>query len=587
MLEDTGHYKDDYISIICGFTASNIDSYLAIVHKRIPRIRELPTTVGVHLFHQKVPPLDRQESRLLLQQLFRKEGVTSDPDAMDELAEHVDGYPPSAYFTASLAKDYGVSVLCADKGLLGDFKSRAFTRFVADLKLSDDEWLMLRYLASEQIMPLSVIASALDFPSEHTALVLRNLIDHSLVLVIDDKYGVSPPIRDVVLRTKGFLGERFYRLIRDRLTQAFWVDDEVPPTVETIDATLHAVARSGSADFGPYADLVRVSTIHRLATECYRRTEWEQAAEYAQRAERMDPHRMSAREVLFKSLVQLEQWTEAGEILLQFEKAGYLNASYLKGFMLRKQRRYPEALKAFELAAISGNRSYSLHRDNADCLYRCGRLDDALREIQWVLERNAQNIYVLDLIIKICIDLQSFKEAEKNLVQLERFDIERRFYHHRKATLLAAQGHWEAALNEAEKACSSGRAPFEAFATKTDVLIEMKRYKDALESLDTLGRRFSSHRSDVQLGLRCKMLISQGKWSEALAVYNELRDKTNPVQQGLLVRILELQGQDKRVPLADRERAKAEAAEFRARHAFSNVFDWNALEELEEPGEDS
>ena len=406
MLEDTGDYRSEYIDIIRGFAVRDVDSYLALIHRRVPRIRELPISVGAYVIHQKVPPLECQESRLLLQQLFRKEGIPSDPIALDELAEHVDGYPPSAYFTASLAKDYGVSVLCNDKSLLGEFKSRSFIRFVSDLRLSDDEWLVLRYLASEQIVPLSVIASALDFTSESTALLLRNLIDHSLVLVSDDKYGVSPPIRDVVLRTKGFLGEGLYRLIRDRLTRAFWANNQAAPTVETIDATLHAVARSGSADFGTYHDLVRVSTVHRLATECYHKQEWPQAAEYARRAQRMDSKRWAVREILFKALVQLEQWTEAETMLRQFEKDGYRNAFYLKGFMRRKQRRHAEAIQAFESAANSGNHSYPLHRDYADSLYRCRRFDDALKEIQWVLDRDAQNIYVLDLIIRIRIDKQ-------------------------------------------------------------------------------------------------------------------------------------------------------------------------------------
>jgi len=183
MLEDTGDYKPEYIQIIQGYAVPGEDTYLALVHRRVPRIRELPISVIPYVMHQRVPPLERQESRLLLQQLFRKEGLRSDPNAIDELAEHVDGYPPSAYYTASVAKDYGVSALCANKTLLGEFKSRTFTRFITDLKLPDNEWLVLRYLASEQIIPLSVIAVALDFTLEDTALHLRNLIDHSLVLV--------------------------------------------------------------------------------------------------------------------------------------------------------------------------------------------------------------------------------------------------------------------------------------------------------------------------------------------------------------------------------------------------------------------
>ena len=115
----------------------------------------------------------------------------------------------------------------------------------------------------------------------------------------------------------------------------------------------------------------------------------------------------------------------------------------------------------------------------------------------------------------------------------------------------------------------------------------MRQYKDALDSLETLERRFFSHRSDVQLGLRCKMLIFQGKWSEAMVVWHQLPEKTRPVHQGLLIRILEMQGQDTRVPLADRERAKSEAAELRTKTDFLKIFDMKDLEEIDESDGDS
>jgi len=50
-------------------------------------------------------------------------------------------------------------------------------------------------------------------------------------------------------------------------------------------------------------------------------------------------------------------------------------------------------------------------------------------------------------------------------------------------------------------------------------------------------------------------------------------------QKGLLIRILEMQGQDNRVPLADRERVKTEAAVLRAKTEFLDVFIFKGQDE--------
>jgi len=49
--------------------------------------------------------------------------------------------------------------------------------------------------------------------------------------------------------------------------------------------------------------------------------------------------------------------------------------------------------------------------------------------------------------------------------------------------------------------------------------------------------------------------------------------------KGLLIRILEMQGQDNRVPLADRERVKTEAAVLRAKTEFLDVFIFKGQDE--------
>ena len=199
-----------------------------------------------------------------------------------EVAAYLDGYPPAAYFAAAFAADYGLDVLVADTSTLVDFSAKRFTKFVNDLKLTPAEWLVLQYLCSEGLLPFEAISIAANVPRDDLATALRNLIDHSLIVVVHEKYAVSSPVRDAIIRVPAVTWAGIvYEQVRVNLTRAFWSSAEALPSLEVVDATLHAVARTGSTDLAPYQDLVRPSTLRRLAQECYRRQEWELARQYA------------------------------------------------------------------------------------------------------------------------------------------------------------------------------------------------------------------------------------------------------------------------------------------------------------------
>jgi tetratricopeptide (TPR) repeat protein len=250
---------------------------------------------------------------------------------------------------------------------------------------------------------------------------------------------------------------------------------------------------------------------------------------------------------------------DAKKKLEEIQKAGHRYYFYLKGFMLRRQRQFQEAVKAFQSAIAAGDDSQPLNRDYADCLHRLGRYEDARKRIQRVLQRDPENIFVLDLLARICIDANLLDEAEKTLTKLQRCDIDERFIHHRKARLLSSKSMWVHALAEAEAACNTGHSPFEAYAQRIDILIERSRFAEADEQLIDLKRRFRTHNKEIQIGLNCKLLFRQGKWEEAKAVWDKLEAKTSAVNLGMLCRILALKSKDPAVSLLERQQADLEA----------------------------
>ena len=378
LLTETGEYKTEFINLFTELFSKK-DIYVSILHIRKPFIGDIKQKLPI--VNSKVDPLDRDSMGFLVERLFKTNKVSITKEQIDELINYLDGYPPAAYMALRIAKDYGTSVLMNDKSQLEDFKARLFIRFLEKLRLNEKEWKVLAYLASEEAIPLPVINVALQIGMDETAKIIKNFIDLCVVVPIDNNYVISGPLRTAVHRSRsGNLTQDEYVKIKEAMTSAFWKDN-TPLTIEIVDATLHAVARSGETDLDNYKSLIRFSTILHLANESYNYKEWEKALAYSERAISLDPSRLDAKIIKFKSLVRLEDWHQAERMLAEIEKSHDKKIFYLHGFMFWKQKNFLEAIKQFERALKVGDRANSVYRDLAECLYRVGKYEDAVKNI--------------------------------------------------------------------------------------------------------------------------------------------------------------------------------------------------------------
>jgi tetratricopeptide (TPR) repeat protein len=583
MLDDMGRYKDDYVNLLNNFVSKDEDHYLCIIHKRRPLIDGLP--FNDNLLCQKIPPLKNNEISILLQQLIMNYQISVTKrirQAFHEIVEFLGGYPPAAYFAANCIKEYGVDAITSNSNLLVDLKARRFMQFLKDLNLSEEEWLILKYLAAEMAIPLSGLAIASGLDEEIVSNILIKMQDMNLVLQLDDNYVVSPPIRDAIPRVKGFLDKDFFQRIGVAYTKVFWANPEIAPPIAIIDATLNAISRSGSTDFSPYQDLVRVSTVHRLADDFYHEQEYEKALECANRAEQMAPAIKEIRARIFRSLVQLERYEEAEKKLAEIFQKGDKDAFYLKGFMLKKQRHYKEAIKAFQSAIDVGDKGIPVYRDYADCLWMIKKYDDALKMIKIISDKKPENIYILDTYIRILIDSGDLDAAEEKLNLLKRYDLQERFIHHRFSRFYSKKTFWDLALIEADAAYDTGKNRFQAMAQKVNCLIELCRFTDAEIEIVYLTQKFRRFNQDIQVGLKVKLLIRQDKWREAEIVWNTLKDKSRTVALALFAGILELKAIDSGLSLHDREKARLQASEIRSKVSIMEWFPENEYDEVDE-----
>lgn len=563
MLEPGGEYKEIWSTIIEQFLHVCDDQYLALIHRRRP---VAPEPWENELLTMHIGPLQPPGTQALLRLLFRKVDIDVSMKEVVELSEYVDGYPPAAYAAVRLSENYSIDYLLADKQELIDFKTKSFQRFLDELPLTESQWGVLRYLAAETGMQLAVLSTALNLDERTLAEALRSLIDLSLVQSRDRAFEIAAPIRESVLKLKGFLGKEFYRDVASRLSTEYWSEDPGVPSLSAIDATLRAVSLSGTDTPAPLSPLIRNSNIERAALENYHQGDHLRALEYARRGQMMvDGDSAGLREVCFKCLIRLERWSEAEEELAKIEAANDRQYFFLKGFGLRFRGEFAAAISAFKSAIEVFDRRTAVRRELAFCYYAVGSYEKARLECETALNRREENNpYLLDMLVNIHLAMGDIKNAERVLRELDQVDVARRFIHHRRAVYHSKRKQFDAALREINYAIEGGFSLRDAHAVKVGILINAEMFEAATIALKELVEKFPSQRQDVARGLQIKSLTRQGKWREAMNLWQNISAKRLPVHQGLLKAILMQKSTDQGISLSDRGEARVQADQIAA-----------------------
>lgn len=554
LLDDNGRYVDEIESVM-EVLRNRRTEYLVLIQRRRPSFTSLQLSGASG--HQ-LKALSLESSRVLISQHMNLSGVVANQSQVEKLAELIGGYPPLAVVATKLAQTYGLSALLADEAILVDLKLQTFIPILDRLPLNKQHWRILRLLASEFGLPLDAICVALDEAEEPTAGLIRDLVDYNLVGPTGDEYELSPPLTEAVLRMKGRFKQSEFAAIATKLRKRYWRGDQVP-ALSVLEALVHATGRGGGSLDAEFRDVILPSSLVRLAEDAYHAQDWEQAVTFSRLALKADPELHDAREYLIKSYVRLEKWGDAETELGEVERRRLRRQFYLKGFIAWKRGELEKAVNALRSAVRVGDRSISVTRDLAHCLFRLGTkksLDEARSLMQAALGRPNPNRFIVDLAAQIAIERQAWREVEELLGLLQGVDSPQSF-RYRRAAYLAARGRPFEALNDAEYACSGKSARFEMRVLLASVLIDCRKFEEADEAIAKLRARTEWHK-DIQIGLRCELLIRQAKWREAETVWQGLRSKDRPVHLGLRREILKIKVNDESLPLVEREEVKEE-----------------------------
>lgn len=495
------------------------DLYVFTVSTRRP-----PATVP----SLNIRPLAEEASQRLIAKIADVEKVTLSAPQIRDIAEYVNGYPPCAYFAIDQAKAYGVQSVIMDKNRLVQFRTSAFVKFLRERQLTSEQRSILLVLARYSPVPAQVLAKALALSDQGLIGNLVALVDHSLVVPDSNGlYGIAGPVSEAVLTQfrddKEIDHERVFSALKDLLAS----DEEELPRLQLYRQLLKAALRTGAHKediFHFTSDLIS------FAEDFYHRREYRQCVDAARLAVAESPQSVSGRDILIRALIQEALWTEAEDELKVFRTyAPIRDWHFLNGFLHRKAGRLKMALPEFHLAEKHGRSGTALHREIANAYFLLGDLPKAKQYVDRGLGIR-ENRFLVDLKVQIAIAEGQEKEARRGLVQLEAMDSEA-FVWHRLSTVELRFGNFREALHAAEQAVAKveGRAPFGMLAQLMTCQIREGQHAEADATLQKINRSYSNQKTDIRLGLECRLEVARKRFPKALEVFARIQDASTPV----------------------------------------------------------
>jgi tetratricopeptide (TPR) repeat protein len=520
MLDSDGNIRDAIHALIRRLAPSD-ERYIFFVSSRRPR-----SVLGLPIPVVQLDALVPDETKRLLALIAARAGVGVSASEAAEAAQYIAGYPPAAYFAVEQAKRYGIRLLLDDKRRLVVFRTSIFLKHFAEVSLSKEEQDVLRLLAFYSPLPLKVVAEVIHFLPAVLGDVLMRLIDLALLTTTKDGfYRIADPIADAALNAFGFPSSDLNRAVAEKLAEFLAEPDVSVPMLDLSRSLFRAATLAKQPRIAENAAHLADDLI-KLTEEQYHRREYSEAIGTGLTVLEQRPKSEPARSYLIRALTQEERFDEAEEQIREFQKYAPLReVRNLHGFLQRKRGATREAIEDYKDALRLGKRGSAISRELALCHFILGQIDQAAENIAEALKRNPDDRYVVDLWAQIATRQRNEGTAREALARLELID-KSTYYYHRKARIELAFGQLSDARQAARKAAESESSPpFEVLATLTHCEIESGNLPEAETLLARLESKFGHIRSDIRVGLRCKLEIARGRNGDAMAQAERMKAK--------------------------------------------------------------
>lgn len=518
---DSDGYLTESIELILKNLNLYDDAYLFLVMTRRPQnYLEQPFIY--------IPPLSSDDTKKLLARLANQKNIDLSRSELDELAEYVNGYPLAVHFAIEQAENYGVDILLKDKTKLVEFQTKAFLGYLNNQKLSATDREILQLLSSYSPLPLTVIEKVLNTGMNDLSNFIIKLIDLSLVLVnTEGYYEISPPIKRPSLSIVGNLPSPLHERVADTLSE-FLSDSEENRKLSLYRVLFFASKRAGQNR----KTISLISDLIRLVEDMYHSKRYSDAITWGYEAVKQKP-KSKAQEFLIKALIREERWEDAEAQLQIYESVtNAKNASFLRGFLFRRQSNISSAIKYFERSKKLGRNDVALNRELGLCYFLNGEIAKAYTTIREAIERQKDNNYLWDILAQMALKTGDKKALDEALSHLEFIDPLTFF--NRKSRVAVHNGNYTEAEYYAEMALESEAMP--PFAVKMQLAycqILVGKFDDADVTLGEIDRQYHRTFADIRRGVRCRLEIERGHYANALSSSASIGDKKSPFYKAI------------------------------------------------------
>ncbi len=512
IIDENGDITTAIGSILSMF-ATDDEAYLGIVTRRRPSDRGIPCV--------PIDPINTDDVKRLLHALCGAMEQKVTVPQINELADFIGGYPPSAHYACKLGKDYGIELILKDKSRVVDFRAGAFVKYLKTVALKDAHYDALKLLATYSPLPIKVIGDALGHNAEILSSLIIFLKDHSLVTIDEhNNYSIADPVRDAINRTVGFAGDSEAKKVIDSLNEIMKESDAEIPHVDVIRVAFRARALTSDPDYKSYFHFA--SDLIRLTKEYYHRRLYKDAINFAKLALEELPSNSEIHGFLIRAFAQEERFPESLKALENAKRYLTLKDYYYNlGFYHRKDGDIRKAIKAYENAIDNGRGGVAVFRELAQCFIEVDEEPEALKYINKAYSLRPDNKFVVDLKVAIAVRVGSEEDARNGLSQLKLIEDDN-FYKHRESTVELKFGSTERAYSASKEAIAlSAKPTFSMIAQLAQCAIKTRRLPEAKNLIDDI-MSMRKHK-DVAVGLNCRYLIEKGDFRDALMSLNELR----------------------------------------------------------------
>lgn len=554
LLNADGKYHDYIMKLI--EEANKIPNlYLVLIQTRNPYGYTSPQPFFVTFIGE----IEQSDMSLLLFSLLRNINQLPERRDIQEVSSYLDGYPPAALYATNLIEQKGMSLVIKDKRLLTEFKAGIFTGYLQSIISNNNEELIIKTLASIPSIPYLVLETIVDIEDTDLVYIMNKLIDNSVVYHKDNKYSLASPLRETTRFLWGYLNESDYKNIAHKLKGRFWNKEQLPDPV-VIDILIVALLRAKLDDeLEEFVDVILPSSILKAANSAYINNEWKLAKKLSLKVLKLDPDKDSAKVILAKSYIRLNEYDDANKVIKELGANGHKEYHPLQGYKFLKKRQYQEAISHYNQALSKGYKSKPIFRGIAECYYWRGDYDNADIFINHALnEGRKPNKFIVDLAAKIAIEKEDFNKAEKLIETLEIVDRPENVAH-RKSVFLCKQDKWEEALPLSEKACTRTPPLPETFLIKAHIQIVLEKFDLADNTLQDIKKLFAGYENrDAYIGLQCKYFIAQDNWVLAEKYFERLQNKNAKHYKIFKMQILKLKMTDANISLFYRKEYEKE-----------------------------